>query len=233
MLTYLLQLGMLFSAIPSAISVADYLRDRMYTTIPLTKSAPWMDDFGIGLRGSKEQWLVEVEVWFMKGILSSILSTENGARIARWRKWENDYPGNYNSEHSLCNRILFRDAGYTNINLVGFWTTVGLFTLICLVSYGVKSLDGKATMIWETLKRTFGLLLMRSVFWKVLLFFRHLANMKWIAATRGQLREMISELQYVERFPASTVRGGEQSERADTHHETENGSQIGYASPRN
>jgi hypothetical protein len=118
----------------------------MSTTVPLTKSAPRMKSFKSGPRGSEEQLTVEVETWFMKGILNAILSTENGARFSLWRKWESDYYGlNYSSQYSLCDRILFRDANYTNINLVGFGTTVGLFTLICLGSYGQKALEAKET----------------------------------------------------------------------------------------
>lgn len=43
-------------------------------------------------------------------------------------------------EYSSCDRILFRNADYTNINWFGFWCTNCLFILLCIASYMIERL---------------------------------------------------------------------------------------------
>jgi hypothetical protein len=184
--------------IPSAISVGDYLRTRVGNqrfdkVVPLTNSAPWMSKGEMPPQNPKDQWITEVGVWFMKGILNAVLFTMNGARTTlpsqiTLQEGENDVDSwtNYSSEYSLCDRILFRDADYTNIYLGGFSISVGLFVLICTASYGTKSLEQTAKIVWDLLARAFRFYSMRSFWWRMQLVLKTLGPTKWIAARRNQ-----------------------------------------------
>lgn len=173
--------------------------------VPLTKAAPWMDRIEAHARNTKDQWTIEVEAWFMKGILNALLFTQNGARVTLQDE-ENDYRMNNSSEYSICDRILFRDSDYTNINLVGISTTVCLFSLVCIASYAIESLKDAARITWKALKRFLIFLLVRSTLRKVQLFLKTMGSTKWIAARGSRPSDAFSELQYMERSPGSGLR---------------------------
>ena len=80
-----------------------------------------------------DQWVTEVELWFMKTILQSIITTQSGAQTALVDR--RNLPKNFSASPSLCDRILFRDGDYTNINWIGYWTVISALTIICLSSF--------------------------------------------------------------------------------------------------
>jgi hypothetical protein len=44
-------------------------------------------------------------------------------------------------KYSLCDRILFIDADFTNINWIGMWITVVVLLVFCAISYGISLLE--------------------------------------------------------------------------------------------
>jgi hypothetical protein len=88
-----------------------------------------------------EQWTLEVETWFMKALVDSIL---------RARLYAEYDSANFNSslgllfreiygdrildEWSTCGRVLFQNSNYTNINWYGFCAVLGALFLICILS---------------------------------------------------------------------------------------------------
>jgi hypothetical protein len=86
----------------------------------------------------REQWVMEVETWFIKAILGAIFQIQDTA-LYSVRKIDSSFSDKYIREWSLCGRILFRDGDYININWIGFWATVGSLTLLCLVGNQVES----------------------------------------------------------------------------------------------
>jgi hypothetical protein len=81
---------------------------------------------------AKEQWIVEVEKWFMTSLLSGILTIQNGALYAL-----QDFPSTFSDEYlrewKLCSRILFRSSDFTNIHYYGFWITIVVTTIIVIL----------------------------------------------------------------------------------------------------
>lgn len=47
----------------------------------------------------------------------------------------------FGREYSSCDRILFRNPNYTNINWVGLWVTIISLSVLCIASFIVKWLD--------------------------------------------------------------------------------------------
>jgi hypothetical protein len=108
----------------------------------------------IKMGNSTEEWMEEVELWFMKTILQSILTTQTGALYALMDR--KSLPPWFSGHHSLCDRILFRDADYTNINWIGLWAVISSLALICLISLpgrGMKRLKGwlvgNSSKLWK------------------------------------------------------------------------------------
>jgi hypothetical protein len=59
--------------------MSEYLRARINGgKLPFTASIPWGSPI---VRNSQNQWITEVETWFMKSVLNSVLYVQNGARI--------------------------------------------------------------------------------------------------------------------------------------------------------
>jgi hypothetical protein len=136
---------------------------------PTTLQLLWQDTT---MPIANEQWVLEVQTWIRKGIVNAILHTRKGARM-----YLKTGPGSMsgdpealntglkddNGEPSLCDRILFRNPDYTNINWVCFWITTIALILICIASYLIERID-KITRKARNL-----LLRMLSLFWKQLI----------------------------------------------------------------
>ena len=69
----------------------------------------------------------------MKTILQSIIISQSGAQTALVDR--RSLPKSFSGSSSLCDRILFRDGDYTNINWIGFWAVMSALIVICLVSF--------------------------------------------------------------------------------------------------
>ena len=84
-----------------------------------------------------EQWVVEVETWFMKAYLNGILAVQDGAMFT-WPNLYTEFSSEYNRNWKLCGRILFHNQDYTNINWIGFWMTNASLLLTILVGYQIE-----------------------------------------------------------------------------------------------
>jgi hypothetical protein len=88
-----------------------------------------------------EQWTLEVETWFMKAIVDSILRVRlyakydttdlNSSLALMYRKF---YGDRILDEWPTCGRVLFQNSNYTNINWYGFCAVLGALFLICILS---------------------------------------------------------------------------------------------------
>ena len=76
-----------------------------------------------------EQWVVEVERWFMRALVGGILSVRDGMR------WNTDNSLSTallkeKRQYTLCGWVLFRENGHSNINCLGFLVTLVAVNLI-------------------------------------------------------------------------------------------------------
>jgi hypothetical protein len=126
--------------LPSAIAAVSLhqsmaLRNRMIPASGLLR-----DQFRpYRLEYTDDQWALEVETWFAKAIIDSIFRVKAGAKVS--------FGGNISSlftdilgsqiqrEWSICGRILFRNAGYTNINVIGFCLALASIATVSGASY--------------------------------------------------------------------------------------------------
>jgi hypothetical protein len=94
-------------------------------------------------KGIKELWVAEVETWFTKATLETILTAQEGARQDIY------YPAYPKKDQSTSSRhrILFRNSNYTNINWIGLWVITTLFTLLSVASYATRWLDKTTRMM--------------------------------------------------------------------------------------
>jgi len=199
-------------------------------TQPTWRNALSIPNFSV----ADDQWATEVEMWLRKGIANAILHTQNGALFNHIDP-EVGFNGNFYEKHSLCNRILFRDADYTNINWIGLWITTASLIFFCLASYfielidkntrkawnlfvgGVKFLRRKLYLLGTTLKITI-LNYARSEkldleFWEWLLAFQRRAFLPiftdprlWFNGRGRNVPVIISELQNIERVSSFVTR---------------------------
>ena len=95
-----------------------------------------------------EQWIREVEFWFIRALLGGIFVVQNRAR------YRHDDIKNISKEvfeSSLCDRVLFRHKDYTNINWIGLCASTTTLISICLVSFlnsQVQKAFGKLSAIF-------------------------------------------------------------------------------------
>jgi len=129
-----------FSVARDALSLQHYLmmRQKPYPVPINTVKASW--EAGRGAKVAKDQWVAEVETWFMRAIIEAILEVQRGPRSSYAYNWESVLPV-LDAEYSTCQRILFRNANYIVINWLEFWLIISLLVLICIASYTIKSLD--------------------------------------------------------------------------------------------
>lgn len=112
----------------SSFSIYDYIANRwIYDRLvpPLQRSVGASGKFD----DRNEQWVVEVERWFMRALVGGILSVRNGMR------WNTDNslstaPIEEKRRYTLCGRVLFRESGHTNINCLGFFVTIVALSLV-------------------------------------------------------------------------------------------------------
>jgi hypothetical protein len=106
----------IYRILPSLFSVHEYLAARvdMLAMLPLTTGRYFPFSARADTDGS-ERWVTEVNIWFVEVVVDAILTARFGAR----------YPLNSDSEkfgevwkrkYATCDRILFRDRAYTNVN---------------------------------------------------------------------------------------------------------------------
>jgi hypothetical protein len=159
----LAEISELFRLLPSALSTFSYLGERIewYDMIPLTRptlTRPGLfGDMVKVISNTEEQWITEVETWFMNGILDTIIYIQNGVQVPLTDNYAQFFgPGV--RENSFCTRILFRDGNHTNINWLGFWATTASLIFICLSSWMVGWIHMAARTLSEDLADSFDLI---------------------------------------------------------------------------
>lgn len=107
---------------------------------------------GVNIR--KDQWITEVETWFMRRVIEAILYTQYLVRspesiFSYFSEDKLAMPGAFCKGGTLHGGILFRDPDFTNINWVGFWITIVLLTLICITSYTIEWIEKRVRATWS------------------------------------------------------------------------------------
>jgi hypothetical protein len=130
----------LFKLVPEKASVYNYLTMRIdfHKMVPLIQRKTlmeenrWIDD-------AREQWVLEVETWFMKAWLSGLLSIQDGA-LYTISDFDAGFSDSYLREWKLCGRILFHDKDFTNVNWIGLWATMASLMLLCLTGNQINAI---------------------------------------------------------------------------------------------
>jgi hypothetical protein len=130
----------LFKIFQSRFGVYEYLsmRIQLHKMVPLTQQKGIFSDLR-GLDSDNEQWVIEVETWFMKAYLSGILTIQDGALFAL-SDVDSGFSPEYIREWQLCGRILFHDQDFTNISWIGFWITNVSLLLLILIGNQVETI---------------------------------------------------------------------------------------------
>jgi hypothetical protein len=80
-----------------------------------------------------KQWHWEVQSWFNLAFLTtkfSLLTSSQGDTREVWQRTQH-----FPNTSWICDKILYLDDDYTNVNLIGLMSTMGGFAMIILLSY--------------------------------------------------------------------------------------------------
>ena len=82
------------------------------------------------------QWVMELETLFTKAViwqrilmLGVVMSEADHSNQTPWA------PGTLSKNLSICDKIIFVDGDYTNIDWVWTWVSIGTLALLCIISY--------------------------------------------------------------------------------------------------
>jgi hypothetical protein len=107
--------------------------------------------------GNDEQWILELETWFMRAIIDAIFRMKVGPRFSLGGFSTNDnfyglfFDNKTVEEWASCGRVLFHDGNYTNIYWYEFHTAWVALITICLVSYLLPQLESATQKIFKFL----------------------------------------------------------------------------------
>ena len=114
--------------------------ESFVSKIELPLSGRFVDHIIINHRD--EEWIFQVEKWYRKSYLHGMFKFRSGAR---WNPSDIgalfdvlDLPPEERNPFSFCDRVLFRDSGYTNINFLGLCITSVLLCFLCLANRLVR-----------------------------------------------------------------------------------------------
>ena len=107
------------------------LRVEVHKMLPLIDRRSIVKNIKL-LDDTKEQGVLEVATWSMKGVLNSILYFQSGAQWSL-KNISSKFSQKYARAWSLCGRIMFHNVSYININWIGLWVTTAVLMFICLV----------------------------------------------------------------------------------------------------
>jgi hypothetical protein len=85
----------------------------------------------------EHQWISELGALFDKAMYWQKITTLAVVQNTLDRKFNTPIDPRI---YSLCDKILFIDADFTNINWIGMWISVGVLLLFCMISYGISLL---------------------------------------------------------------------------------------------
>jgi hypothetical protein len=130
----------LFQHFQSRFGIYEYLSMRIefHKMLPLRQGKMHSENMR-GLDSDNEQWVLEVETWFMKAYLSGILTTQDGA-LFTFEHVGSGFSPEYIREWRLCGRILFHNQDFTNIDWIGFWITGASLVLAILIGNQVETI---------------------------------------------------------------------------------------------
>jgi hypothetical protein len=137
--------------LPAAFSIFSYLATRIewHNMAPLSHREFAKDGIMPNM-DPQEQWIFEVKVWFRKAILAAIFDVRMAVLFPL--KTLDPPLAWLAKEYSLCDRILFRDSDFTNINWTGLCAIISSLVFICLVSYFMKHIHTVCRVIHCTWK---------------------------------------------------------------------------------
>jgi hypothetical protein len=104
-----------FLLLPRSVAVFDYVASRIsiFGMVPLIMLYG-VNPIQIGRAvDNKEQWVLEVETWFMKSLLGGIFRVQD-ASFWKFQDFDPKFSEKYVRDWSLCGRVLLRDGDYTN-----------------------------------------------------------------------------------------------------------------------
>jgi hypothetical protein len=127
----LLDLGFVYPFFTTMASVDKYLHQRAGTQMLI--SSLFRDfDVVLDLHDHKEQWILEVQAWFITAFVN--------ARYSLLQTVRRDGPKRTGNETKpmlkLCHSVLFQNNDYTNINFISLLACTSVLLLICAVSWG-------------------------------------------------------------------------------------------------
>ena len=122
------------------------LRHVVYEGARIIRTSFLRATTGFQREDANSQWASEVEEWFMKALVDTIISLRASARYstidhesATGIAMRKAFGENIRHEWIACDMVLLRDSGYTNINWYGFCSTIGALVCICLVSFCIEA----------------------------------------------------------------------------------------------
>lgn len=142
-----------FKIFQSRFGVYDYISSRIdyHNMVPLTRRKSIAEN-SRWIENDPEQWITEVETWFMKAYLSGILGIQDGALYALLDP-SSGFSSAYVREWKLCGRILFHNGAFTNINWIGIWVTVACLIFVILVGSQVQRIHDVVKRCGELIPR--------------------------------------------------------------------------------
>lgn len=132
-----LNLFFIYPHLPFMLSVYHYLSFRTTppTYVPLTQFGLTSDEFVVIHQDTKDQWAAEVETWFTKATLSTVLKVKTAAEFQIFSSRNSSNKEVHRQLAPLCGSILFRSGDYTNLSWIEFCATAGGLVFLCMLSY--------------------------------------------------------------------------------------------------
>jgi hypothetical protein len=135
-------------------SLQYFLRRRFMVPGSLLVKRLVVDPYRLGLIlniDTERQWISELSAIFNKAMywqkISTIAIVRNTIDRSSNTPWKVE-------KWSLCNKILFIDGDFININWTGGWITVGVLLLLCAISCGISLLEfaSRKNVTWQLLR---------------------------------------------------------------------------------
>jgi hypothetical protein len=144
-------LGFVYTFFTSMASVERYFNLRTGTQVLITSLLRTGDIIGFG--DQNEQWILEVQGWFVTAFLNARYSLLQIVRRNGSKRTGNE------PEHmlKLCYSILFQNNDYTNIDFIGLLASISVLLLICVFSL-IPKWGGT---LWQACRKV----------WKALIFY--------------------------------------------------------------
>jgi hypothetical protein len=143
--------------LPAAINAMSLHQSMTLRNMMMPKSVQLRDqESALRLWYTDEQWTLEVETWFTKATLDALFRIKGGAKFAFSHRIPativTEIGPHIQKEWSTCGRVLFRNPGYTNINVAGFCSILVAIFFITIISYDIARIYDNTTSILSTFR---------------------------------------------------------------------------------